>query len=123
VNTRNQPSLRRQIIDEYDEAHQALKGLWQNVIRVKKSKSGAMEWYTTLVIAMDRIQEIKHVLDDNLINDCDRLVVTAHMVLSAQDIIWEPLSSDPQAIAERVDEVLDHVEKLAALLDRGCHDR
>jgi hypothetical protein len=110
-------SIRRAIIDEYDKTHRALRDLWSSVIRAENARPGAVEWYTNLVIGIERISEVKYVLDENLRDDCDRLIVTSHMVISSQDIVWQPLC-DEASINCKLDNLLDRVETLIALLEK-----
>lgn len=107
---------RRRAIDAYEKAHCALNSLWSCVIRIENAKAGAEEWYNNLNIGRERIQNIKYVPEEHFTAYCNRLIVTSHMLIAAQDLVWEPIC-DEATLADKIDDLLDKIETLMAILE------
>ena len=105
---------RRKIIELYDDAYKSLNTFWSRVIRIKDAGEGSVEWYTNLSIAMKRFEEPKFIRDDCLLSNCDRLIITAHMLIVSGNIVWEFMYS----YGDEIDILLDKVEALSMEVDK-----
>lgn len=115
---------RRRVIDLYAELYDQVTNLWSKVRRLYPADGlygpGVEEWYQNLILAVNRLENPRHIRDGLLVGYCNRAIIFTHMVSVTQDVVWEPMEDYKISMAGMLDEALDAAEELQQALEKKC---